>query len=118
MIAFASSLDQGGPMTQTAEDAALLLNAMAGFDEKDSTSINQPVPDYLLTLNDSLEGLKIGLPKEYFSQDLDPKVAATIQAAIKHYEKLGAKLKKLVYLIVTLAIPLIMLLHPLNVLPI
>ena len=91
LVAFASSLDQAGPMTQTAEDAALLMNAMAGFDEKDSTSIDQPVPNYLLTLNDSLEGLKIGLPKEYFSQDLDPKVAATIQAAIKLYEKLGAK---------------------------
>lgn len=92
LIAFASSLDQAGPMTQTAEDAALLMNAMAGFDEKDSTSIDQPVPDYLLTLNDTLKGLKIGLPKEYFSQDLDPRVAASIQAAIKLYEKLGAKI--------------------------
>ena len=91
MIAFASSLDQAGPMTQTAEDAALLMNVMAGFDEKDSTSIDQPVPNYMSTLNDSLEGLKIGLPKEYFSQDLDPKIATAIQAAIKHYEKLGAK---------------------------
>lgn len=91
LIAFASSLDQAGPITQTAEDAALLMNAMAGFDDKDSTSIDQVVPNYRLTLNDSLEGLKIGLPKEYFSQDLDPKVAATIEASIKLYEKLGAK---------------------------
>lgn len=91
LVAFASSLDQAGPMTQTAEDAALLMNVMAGFDEKDSTSIDRAVPDYTLTLNDSLEGLKIGLPEEYFSQDLDPKVAANIQAAIKLYEKLGAK---------------------------
>jgi aspartyl-tRNA(Asn)/glutamyl-tRNA(Gln) amidotransferase subunit A len=92
LIAFASSLDQAGPMTQTAEDAALLMNVMAGFDEKDSTSIDQPVPNYRLTLNDTLEGLKIGLPKEYFSENLDPKVAATLQTAIKLYEKLGAKI--------------------------
>jgi aspartyl-tRNA(Asn)/glutamyl-tRNA(Gln) amidotransferase subunit A len=95
LIAFASSLDQAGPMTQTAEDAALLMNVMAGFDDKDSTSIDQPVPDYRLTLNDSLEGLKIGLPKEYFSENLDPKVAATIQAAIKLYENLGAKVSSI-----------------------
>ncbi len=92
LIAFASSLDQAGPMTQAAEDAALLMNAMAGFDEKDSTSIDHPVPDYQLTLNDSLEGLKIGLPNEYFSADLDPTVATTIEAAIKQYEQLGAKI--------------------------
>lgn len=92
LIAFASSLDQAGPMTQTAEDAALLMNVMAGFDEKDSTSIDHPVPNYQLTLNDSLEGLKIGLPKEYFSADLDPNVATTIEAAIKQYEQLGAKI--------------------------
>lgn len=92
LIAFASSLDQAGPMTQTAEDAALLMNVMAGFDEKDSTSIDQPVPDYMQSLNNSLQGLKIGLPKEYFSQDLDPKVATTIQTAIKLYESLGAKI--------------------------
>ena len=94
LVAFASSLDQAGPMTQTAEDAALLMNAMAGFDEKDSTSIDRAVPDYTLTLNDSLEGLKIGLPEEYFSQDLDPKVAASMQAAVKLYEKLGAKVSR------------------------
>lgn len=92
LIAFASSLDQAGPMTQTAEDAALLMNVMSGFDEKDSTSSNTPVPDYSLTLNDSLKGLKIGLPKEYFSADLDPKIAACIGEVIKHYESLGATL--------------------------
>lgn len=92
LIAFASSLDQAGPMTQTAEDAALLMNIMAGFDEKDSTSIAQPLPDHRESLNDSLQGLKIGLPKEYFSPDLDPKVAATIETAIKMYEGLGAKI--------------------------
>lgn len=92
LIAFASSLDQAGPMTQTAEDAALLMNVMAGFDEKDSTSIDEPVPDYTRTLNDSLKGLKIGLPKEYFSADLDPSIAACIADTIKHYESLGATL--------------------------
>ncbi len=92
LIAFASSLDQAGPMTQTAEDAALLMNVMAGFDEKDSTSIDEPVPDYTRTLNDSLKGLKIGLPKEYFSANLDPSIAACITETIKHYENLGATL--------------------------
>lgn len=90
MIAFASSLDQGGPMTRTAEDAALLLNAMAGFDERDSTSVNQSVPDYTAHLNDSLEGLRIGLPAEFFGEGLDSDIATAIEAAIKEYEKLGA----------------------------
>ena len=90
MIAFASSLDQAGPMAKSAEDAALLLNEMAGFDERDSTSIERDVPDYSATLNDSLEGLRIGLPKEFFNDDLDPKIAALIQSAVKEYEALGA----------------------------
>lgn len=90
MIAFASSLDQGGPITRTAEDAALMLNVMAGFDEKDSTSIDKPVPDYTQTLNNSLAGVKIGLPKEYFVKELDSRVAAAIEVAVKEYEKLGA----------------------------
>ena len=92
MIAFASSLDQAGPMTQTAEDAAMVLNAMAGFDEKDSTSIEQEVPDYTATLNNSLKGLRIGVPKEFFSKELDPSIAQTIQSALSEYEKLGASL--------------------------
>jgi aspartyl-tRNA(Asn)/glutamyl-tRNA(Gln) amidotransferase subunit A len=92
MIAFASSLDQAGPMTRTAEDAAMLLNAMAGFDPNDSTSVDAPVPDYCASLNDSLDGLKIGLPKEFFGEGIDPKVAETVQAALKEYEKLGAQL--------------------------
>ena len=71
MVAFASSLDQGGPMAKTAEDAALLLQAMAGFDTRDSTCSESPVPDYSATLNDSIEGLKIGLPAEYFDAGLD-----------------------------------------------
>jgi aspartyl-tRNA(Asn)/glutamyl-tRNA(Gln) amidotransferase subunit A len=92
MIAFASSLDQGGPMTRTAEDAALLLNCMAGFDERDSTSIDEPVPDYTKTLNDSIAGLKIGLPKEFASEGLDPEIARAIETAAKTLEKMGATL--------------------------
>jgi aspartyl-tRNA(Asn)/glutamyl-tRNA(Gln) amidotransferase subunit A len=92
MIAFASSLDQGGIFAKSAEDCALLLNAMAGFDERDSTSVNHQVPDYTATLNDNLSGLRIGIPKEYFAEGLDPKIATTIETAIKEYEKLGAKI--------------------------
>ncbi|MCU7804840.1 MAG: Asp-tRNA(Asn)/Glu-tRNA(Gln) amidotransferase subunit GatA [Candidatus Thiodiazotropha sp. (ex Lucinoma borealis)] len=91
MIAFASSLDQAGPMTRDAADAALMLQAMAGFDPKDSTCANQPVPDYSATLSDPLEGLKIGLPREYFGEGLDPAVAASVEAAIDHYKRLGAE---------------------------
>ncbi len=91
MIAFASSLDQAGPMTRTAEDAALMLNMMAGFDDKDSTSVDSPVPDYTQHLGNSLQGLKVGLPKEYFEQGLDPDVATTIQESIKIYQRLGAE---------------------------
>lgn len=95
MIAFASSLDQGGTLTQSAEDAAIMLNVMAGFDDKDSTSLDRPVPDYTANLNNSLDGLRIGLPKEYFSEGLDPKVAAVVEKAIQEYEKLGAKIKNI-----------------------
>jgi aspartyl-tRNA(Asn)/glutamyl-tRNA(Gln) amidotransferase subunit A len=94
MIAFASSLDQGGPMTRTAEDAALMLNVMAGFDERDSTCVDKAVPDYTANLNDSLEGLRIGLPKEYFGAGLDTAMAETVQAAIREYEKLGASVQE------------------------
>ena len=90
MIAFASSLDQGGPMTRSAEDAALMLQAMAGADPRDSTSVDEPVPDYSASLNDDLSGLKIGLPKEYFDSGLDSQVASAIEDAIAEYKKLGA----------------------------
>jgi aspartyl-tRNA(Asn)/glutamyl-tRNA(Gln) amidotransferase subunit A len=90
MIAYASSLDQGGPMAKTAADLALMLNVMAGFDERDSTSADVAVPDFTATLNDSIKGLRIGLPKEYFSEGLDSAVATAVQAAVKEYEKLGA----------------------------
>ena len=105
MIAFASSLDQAGPMANSAEDAALLLNAMAGFDERDSTSVDREVPDYTATLNDSLEGLTIGLPKEYFGEGLDPQVGAIVEQAIKAYESMGAKVKEITLPNTGLAVP-------------
>jgi len=105
MIAFASSLDQAGPMARSAEDAALLMNEMAGFDPRDSTSVDQTVPDYSLTLNDSIEGLRIGLPNEYFGEGLDPQVAQTIEAAIKTYESLGAVIKDITLPNTSLAVP-------------
>ncbi len=91
MIAYASSLDQGGPMAQTAEDCALLLGAMAGFDERDSTSIEREIPDYTASLNNDLSGLKIGMPKEYFAEGLNNDVAKSIDEAINEYKKLGAE---------------------------
>jgi len=92
MIAFASSLDQAGPMTRSAEDAALMLNVMAGFDKRDSTSVERDVPDYTAILNDDLQGLKIGLPKEYFGEGLDADVGRAIDAAIKQCQQMGAEL--------------------------
>ena len=105
MIAYASSLDQAGPFARTAEDCALLLNAMAGFDTKDSTSINQAVPDYRADLNNSLAGLRIGLPKEYFTDSLNAGVQQVIQNAIREYEKLGATVKEISLPHSELAIP-------------
>ena len=94
MIAFASSLDQGGTMARTAEDNALMLNVMAGFDPKDSTSVDRAVPDYTATLNEPLKGLRIGLPKEYFSDQLNPAMEQQVRNAVKEYEKLGATVKE------------------------
>ena len=94
MIAFASSLDQGGTMARTAEDNALMLNVMAGFDPKDSTSIDREVPDYTATLNEPLKGLRIGLPREYFSDQLSPAMEQQVRNAVKEYEKLGATVKE------------------------
>ena len=90
MIAFASSLDQGGPFARTAEDVAVMLTAMAGFDPRDSTSVDRPVDDYRAGLGVSLRGMRIGLPKEYFGEGLDGGVAAVIDAALEEYRKLGA----------------------------
>ena len=96
MIAFASSLDQGGPMARSAEDCALLLNAMAGFDERDSTSLERASEDYTRELavpasEKPLAGLKIGLPKEFFASGCTPEVMALVEAAIAEYRKLGAE---------------------------
>jgi aspartyl-tRNA(Asn)/glutamyl-tRNA(Gln) amidotransferase subunit A len=92
MIAFASSLDQAGPMTRSAEDAAWMMNVMAGFDERDSTCVEKDVPDYTAELTNKLNGLKIGLPKEYFSEGLSDQVRGVIDAAIEEYKKLGAEI--------------------------
>ncbi|HVS27228.1 MAG TPA: Asp-tRNA(Asn)/Glu-tRNA(Gln) amidotransferase subunit GatA [Burkholderiales bacterium] len=90
MIAFASSLDQGGPLAKSAEDLALMLNVVAGFDARDSTSLNRPREDYTRDLARPLAGLKIGLPREYFAEGLSKDVARAVEAAIAEYKKLGA----------------------------
>ena len=92
MVAFASSLDQAGPMAQTAEDCALMLNVMAGFDDRDSTSLETEIPDYSAALGSPVEGLRIGLPREYFDQGLDADVRAVIEAALEQYRDMGAEL--------------------------
>ena len=90
MIAFASSLDQAGPMGRSAEDLALMLNTMAGFDERDSTSLQRDTEDYARDLNKPLNGLRIGLPKEFFAAGMGSDVAKAVEAAIAEYKKLGA----------------------------
>ena len=105
MIAFASSLDQAGPMAQSAEDCAIMLGAMAGFDERDSTSVERPVPDYRAGLSNSIAGLKIGLPKEYFGEGLHSDVARVVDAAIAEYKKLGAEIIEITLPNTGLAVP-------------
>jgi aspartyl-tRNA(Asn)/glutamyl-tRNA(Gln) amidotransferase subunit A len=112
MVAFASSLDQAGPMAKTAADIALLLNAMAGFDSKDSTSVKKQVPDYSATLNDTLKGLKIGLPVEYFAEGLDTGLALRIDAAISELKKLGATIKEVTLANSKLAVPVYYIIAP------
>ncbi len=93
MIAYASSLDQGGPMARNAEDCALLLSAMCGPDlDRDSTSLDVAAEDFTASLNQSLEGLRIGIPKEFFGEGLAADVRAAVDSALREYEKLGAKL--------------------------
>ena len=92
MIAFASSLDQAGPIAKSAEDCAILLQCMASYDPRDSTSVERAVPDYRATLNDSVAGLKIGIPKEYFSDGLDPSVEAAVMDSLAALRELGAEL--------------------------
>lgn len=112
MIAFASSLDQAGPLARSAEDAAILLQTMAGFDAKDSTSVEQAVPNYSAGLNESLKGLKIGVPKEFFTEGLDSKVAETIETAIHEYQKLGAKIKQVSLPNMKLSVPVYYVIAP------
>ncbi|MEY4099199.1 MAG: hypothetical protein RL300_370, partial [Pseudomonadota bacterium] len=93
MVAFASSLDQAGPMARTAEDCALLLSAMCGPDpDRDSTSLDVPAEDFSRSLNADLAGLRIGIPAEFFGEGLAPDVRAAVDAALKEFERLGAKL--------------------------
>nr|WP_254797638.1 Asp-tRNA(Asn)/Glu-tRNA(Gln) amidotransferase subunit GatA [Pseudomonas aromaticivorans] len=95
MIAYASSLDQGGPLARTAEDCALLLGAMAGFDAKDSTCVDAPLDDYLAALSQPLAGLRIGLPREYFGAGLDARIAEKVLAVVEELKKLGATVKEI-----------------------
>ena len=92
MIAFASSLDQAGPITRTAADAALVLQAMAGFDPADSTSVDAPVPDYRAALDAPLAGRKLGLPKEFLAEGLDDGARAALEAALEVYRQQGAEI--------------------------
>ena len=92
LVAFASSLDQIGPLTQSVEDAAMILQAIAGFDALDSTSLDVPVPDYLATLHDGVKGMKLGLPREYFGDGIDPGVRHTVEKAIAKLRDLGAEI--------------------------
>jgi len=94
MIAFASSLDQAGPITKSAEDAALMLNVMSGLDKKDSTSIDRPAEDFTASLNEPLKGLRIGVPKQHFAEGLSAEVEQAVRDALAEYEKLGATIKE------------------------
>ena len=105
MIAYASSLDQGGVFGSSAEDCALVLGAMSGFDAKDSTSVDRDVPDFSATLNDSIQGLKIGVPKEFFGEGLDSGIDKVIQEALEEYKKLGAEIVEISLPNTHLAIP-------------
>lgn len=112
MIAYASSFDQAGPMTRSAEDAALLLQAMAGEDPLDSTCAVHPVPDYRASLNNSLSGLRIGLPKEYFAEGTDPEILQRVREAVAEFEKMGAQVKEISLPNTQLSIPAYYILAP------
>jgi aspartyl-tRNA(Asn)/glutamyl-tRNA(Gln) amidotransferase subunit A len=117
MIAFASSLDQAGPMAKSAEDCAMMLNVMAGFDARDSTSVNHPKEDYTRGLvsvqaDKPLKGLRIGLPKEYFADGLEANVGAVVQAAINEHKKLGAEIVDISLPNTNLSIPVYYVLAP------
>lgn len=93
LVAFASSLDQIGPFTRTVEDAAILLQTIAGHDERDSTSVQVEIPDYRAALREKKGPWRIGIPKEYFGEGLDPEVAAAVQQAVEHYKSLGCEIR-------------------------
>lgn len=112
MIAFASSLDQAGPMAKSAEDCALMMNVMAGFDERDSTSLDRAKEDYTRDLSKPLQGLKIGLPKEFFAEGLAPDVEKVIEAAIIEYKNLGAEIVEISLPNTGLSIPVYYVLAP------
>src|SRR5262249_58227290 len=92
LTAFASSLDQVGPLTKTVREAAMIMTAMAGHDPQDSTSLPDPVPDYTKSLGRDLNGIKLGVPKEYRVGGIDPQVSTEVNAAIKQLESLGAEI--------------------------
>ena len=92
LVAFASSLDQVGPLTKTVRDSALIMNAMAGHDPYDSTSLNEPVPDYTKNLSRDLKGMRLGLPKEYMIEGIDPEVKSAVDVALKQLQSLGAEI--------------------------
>src|SRR5277367_1780573 len=92
LVAFASSLDQIGPFTKTVRDAGLLLNIISGRDPQDSTSLDESVPDFTASLGRDLKGIRLGLPREYFIEGVDPQVDAAVRAAIRHYESLDAEI--------------------------
>ncbi len=113
MIAFASSLDQAGPMARTAEDCALLLSAMCGPDaDRDSTSLDVPAEDFSRSLSDSIDGLRIGIPKEFFGEGLSADVRAAVDGALKQYQKLGAKLVEISLPRTQLSIPVYYIIAP------
>ena len=113
MVAFASSLDQAGPMARTAEDCALLLSALCGPDlDRDSTSLDMPAEDFTRSLGESLDGLRIGIPKEFFGEGLSADVRAAVDGALKQYEKLGAKLVPITLPRTELSIPVYYIIAP------
>jgi aspartyl-tRNA(Asn)/glutamyl-tRNA(Gln) amidotransferase subunit A len=112
MIAFASSLDQGGVLARSAEDAARLLGVIAGFDPRDSTSVDMPVPDYTQTLEHELKGFTLGLPKQFFGEGLDADVGRAIEQAIEEYKKLGVRVVEINMPNCSLAVPCYYVLAP------
>jgi aspartyl-tRNA(Asn)/glutamyl-tRNA(Gln) amidotransferase subunit A len=112
MIAFASSLDQGGPMGKSAEDLALLLNIMAGYDKRDSTSLERPTEDYARELGAGLAGLRIGLPKEYFGEGIEPGVRRAVEEAVRWYVSQGARVVEVELPNSRLAVPVYYVLAP------